>query len=177
MTRTHAAGAAGGLSVVALIAMLFALFAAAPATAARARARPRGTAVTKRIIKECTRSSTGLLKNRYSVRVLRQALKQVSGDVAEYTGCTDAIKAQLRRSKSNVIAGVRTRAGGPLTAGSVTLLFKGKVVDTLAVRRGKSATFKVQAGSYAVRANGNRRCTLRVSVRARRTVRAAVLCR
>jgi hypothetical protein len=164
---------AGGRSAVvcaALIALLVALV-AAPA----GQAKPRS--IVKTVVKDCSKSSTGLLRHRYSARVLKLAKRAVKGDLAEYTGCLDAINAQLRRTRATVVARVVRRAGGPAVAGRVTLLYKRRVVDELAVKRGKSVTFKVQPGRYVVRADGKRRCTATVTAKPRKKVRAAVVCR
>jgi hypothetical protein len=54
------------------------------------------------IIKDCSNSPTGLLTGSYSKSDLRDARKLVRGDIAEYTGCMDAINAALSaRSASN----------------------------------------------------------------------------
>lgn len=164
---------AGGLAATAcatLIALLVALV-AAPA----GEAKPRG--IVKTVVKDCSNSATGLLRYRYSARVLNLAKREVKGDVAEYTGCLDAIKAQLRRTRATVVARVVRHRGGRAVAGRLTLLYKRRVVDALAVKRGKSVTFKVQPGRYVVRANGKRRCAVTVTAKARKQVRAAVVCR
>lgn len=65
------------------------------------------------IIRDCTRSDTGYLKGSYTVRDLRRALKEVRGDIAEYTGCYDAIKAAIASAR-------RPRAGGGAEDGAVS---------------------------------------------------------
>ncbi|HEY4278338.1 MAG TPA: hypothetical protein VGM91_08975 [Conexibacter sp.] len=52
------------------------------------------------VIDDCTGSPTGELQGRYSEAALRSALKQLSGDTAEYTSCGFAIKKQLRQISS-----------------------------------------------------------------------------
>ncbi|MDO8188024.1 hypothetical protein Q5424_26735 [Conexibacter sp. JD483] len=167
MTRRIAAAAAT-VAMTTLIALSVAVL-ATPAGAAKKPKKPTGPAAT--VIKDCTKSSTGLLKNRYSARVLNLAKKEVKGDIAEYTGCLDAIKAQLRRANATVSARI---SGKP---GKLTLLYKGRVVDELAVKRGKSVTFKVLPGRYTARANGKKKCVASVTARAKKTARVAVVCR
>jgi hypothetical protein len=53
------------------------------------------------IIKDCSTSDTGLLKGSYSKADLRAARKLVRGDVAEYTGCMDAINDALSGGGGN----------------------------------------------------------------------------
>lgn len=78
-----------------LVAVLGAV-AAAPASAASGDA----------IIRDCSNSDTGLLKGTYTKSDLRAAQKLVRGDVAEYTGCYDAIQAALRaRPRTNDTSG------------------------------------------------------------------------
>ncbi|ADB53916.1 hypothetical protein [Conexibacter woesei] len=48
------------------------------------------------IIKDCSSSPTGELQKQYSNGDLRKALKEVNGDVAEYTNCYDAIRNAMR---------------------------------------------------------------------------------
>jgi hypothetical protein len=167
MTRRIAAAAAT-VAMTTLIALSVAVL-ASPAGAAKKPKKPAGPAAA--VIKDCTKSSTGLLKNRYSARVLNLAKKEVKGDVAEYTACLDAIKAQLRRANATVSARI---SGKP---GTLTLLYKGRVVDSLAVKRGKSVSFKVLAGGYVLRANNKKSCSAKVTAKAKKTVKAAVVCR
>jgi hypothetical protein len=170
-SRTFATGAAV-VSVAALIAALVAVLATSQAGAAR-----RAPNLTYDVIADCSGSATGNLRHRYSARVLRRSLRRMSGDVREYTGCRDAIRAQLRRAKATVVVGVRGRSGGPLRAGRIVLLHRGRTVDALDVRRGRTVTFEVTPGTYAARADARARCTTRLTVRQRRTVRASVICR
>jgi hypothetical protein len=95
----------------------------------------------------------------------------------EYTGCRDAIRHQLRRTNATIVAGVRRAAAGGRVKGRVALLHRGRTVDALAVRRGATVTFKVVPGTYALRADGRRRCTVRVVAKQRKTVRASTICR
>ena len=48
------------------------------------------------IIRDCSSSPTGELQKQYSTSDLRKALKEVNGDVAEYTNCYDAIRNAMR---------------------------------------------------------------------------------
>lgn len=57
------------------------------------------------IINDCTDSPDGTLQGTYTKADLRQALKKVTGDIAEYTNCYDAITQELARSPR--------RGGGP----------------------------------------------------------------
>lgn len=60
-------------------------------------AAPAGATSVGTILDDCSNSPTGLLQGSYSKGDLRKAIKGVRGDVAEYTGCYDAITAELRR--------------------------------------------------------------------------------
>lgn len=103
-----------------IIAVLALGGSAAPAVASTADA----------IIKDCSNSQTGLLTGSYSKSELRDARKLVRGDIAEYTGCMDAINAALNRSSgsgsnsnggnngSNGTNGGGTAGGGSGTDGS-----------------------------------------------------------
>ncbi|MDW5596518.1 hypothetical protein VSS74_19380 [Conexibacter stalactiti] len=170
MNRIIATGAAV-VSVAVLVASLIAVLATSQAGAAN-----RPTRATRAVINDCAGSPTGLLQNRYSARVLRLSLRRMSGDVREYTGCRDAIRQQLRRSHATIVAGIRRSAAGGRVKGRVTLLHRGRTVDALAVRGGRTVTFKVAPGTYALRADGRRRCTVRVVARQRMTLRASVVC-
>ncbi|ADB52567.1 hypothetical protein [Conexibacter woesei] len=170
----HRLLAAGTATV--LTAVLVALVAVAPASARGRAAAKAPTAVT--VVKDCARSDTGALKRRYSARVLRQALRRIRGDLAEYTNCYDAVKAQLRRSNATIVAGIRRSSRGAFAKGRLALLdSRGRTVDVLDVRRGKRVTFKVVKGSYTLRANNRRACSVTVTAKARKTVRASVVCR
>jgi hypothetical protein len=61
-------------------------------------AAPAAASTADAIIKDCSNSQTGLLTGSYSKSELRDARKLVRGDIAEYTGCMDAINAALNRS-------------------------------------------------------------------------------
>ncbi|MDO8210030.1 hypothetical protein [Conexibacter sp. CPCC 206217] len=79
-----------------LLVAVLGTVAAAPASAASGDA----------IIRDCSNSDTGLLKGTYSKSELRAARKLVRGDIAEYTGCYDAIEAALRaRPRTNDTSG------------------------------------------------------------------------
>ncbi len=162
MIRRIAAAVVATTAIAVSVAVL-----ATPASAAKKK--PTGPAAT--VIKDCTKSSTGLLRYRYSARVLNLAKKQVKGDVAEYTACLDAIKIQLRRANATVSGKISGKAG------TLALLYKGRVVDSLAAKRGKSVTFKVQPGSYVLRANNKKSCSVKVTAVKKKTVRATVTCR
>lgn len=133
---------------------------------------------TAQILLDCASSRTGLLQRTYSVRVLRIAQRDLPGDVADYTGCPDAIRAQIEASTATVAATIRRTKRGSALAGRIALLDRrGRVVDTLAVKRRQGATFRVLPGRYVVRANGKRRCSVDVTARAWRTVGARAICR
>ena len=72
------------LSLTTLIACLLLL--ALPAAAAQANASD------EQIVRDCQHSATGALSGSYSKSQLRHALNNLPGDVAEYTGCYDAIR-------------------------------------------------------------------------------------
>lgn len=171
MNRIIATGAAV-VSVAMLVAALVAVLATSQAGAASSSTR-----AVRAVINDCSGSATGLLRHRYSARVLRLSLRRMSGDVREYTGCRDAIRAQLRRSRATIVAGIRRSAAGGRVKGRVALLQRGRTVDALDVRRGATVTFKVAPGTYALRADGRARCTVRVTVKQRKTIRTSVICR
>ncbi|MDO8184043.1 hypothetical protein Q5424_02595 [Conexibacter sp. JD483] len=58
-------------------------------------AAPAAASTADAIIKDCSTSPTGLLTGSYAKSDLRDARKLVRGDIAEYTGCMDAINAAL----------------------------------------------------------------------------------
>lgn len=131
-----------------------------------------------RVLYDCASSRTGLLQHTYSVRVLRIAQRHIRGDVAEYTGCTEAVKTALRRPHGSIVAGVKHSRRGGLAAGRITLLdLRGRKVDVLRVRRGERALFAVAPGRYRVRADGRRACTADVRASAWRTASVNVICR
>lgn len=163
------------VAVAALVALLVAI-AATPAGAAKQKPK-QPTGIVATVLRDCSSSATGLLTRRYSARVLKLAKQRVRGDIAEYTGCTDAIKAQLRTTRATVVARVVRRAGGAARPGRVTLLHRGRVADDLSVGRGKSVTFKVVPGRYVLRADGRRRCVATVTAKAKKIARVAVVCR
>jgi hypothetical protein len=171
MNRIIATGAAV-VSVAVLVASLVAVLATSHAGAAN-----RQTSATRAVINDCAGSATGLLRHRYSARVLRLSLKRMAGDVDEYTGCRDAIRHQLRRTNATIVAGIRRGAASGRGKGRLALLHRGRTVDALAVRRGATVTFKVVPGTYALRADGRRRRTVRVVAKQRTTVRASTSCR
>lgn len=168
-SRTFATGVAV-LSVAALIAALVAVLATSQADAAR-----RAPKLTSAVLRDCSNSPDGLLQHRYSAHVLRRALKRITGDIDEYTGCREAVRYQLRLSKTIVVAGIRGRRGGPLRAGRIALRHKGQTVDVRTVRPGGRATFRVMRGTYTLRADGRRRCTTRVV--SGRPASVSVICR
>jgi hypothetical protein len=133
---------------------------------------------TAQILLDCARSRTGLLQRTYSVRVLRIALRDLPGDVANYTGCPDAIRQQIDGSTATVSATIRRSKRGSALAGRIALLdTRGRFVDTLTVRRHQGANFRVMPGRYAVRANGKRRCSVDVTAKRWRTAETVVVCR
>ncbi|HST39398.1 MAG TPA: hypothetical protein VLK58_07805 [Conexibacter sp.] len=56
------------------------------------------------------------------------------------------------------------------------LLYRGRTVDVLTVKRGRAVTFRVVPGTYALRADGRRRCTVRVVTKQRKTIRVSTIC-
>jgi len=66
----------------------------------------------EQIIKDCSNSDTGLLKGSYSKADLRAARKLVRGDIAEYTGCADAINEALSQNGDNGNNGGNGSDGG-----------------------------------------------------------------
>lgn len=154
---------------------LFSLMAVAAASNQRDRTDENLTA---RVLYDCATSHTGSLQHTYSVRVLRVALRTMPGDVAEYTGCVDAIREQIRNAGGTVVAGIRMRGRGQLAAGRLALLDRGgRKVDVIEVERGELARFRVLPGRYTIRANGRRGCTRSVRVSEWRTATAIIVCR
>ena len=49
------------------------------------------------VLDDCASSPTGLLQGRYTRAQLTQALKTLGGDLAEYSGCSDAITKALQK--------------------------------------------------------------------------------
>jgi hypothetical protein len=138
----------------------------------------RSDAAAARVLYDCATSRTGLLQHVYSVRVLRIAQHRISGDIAEYTGCNDAVRAAIRSSSGNVVASIRRSRRGGAVAGRIALLdLRGRAVDVIDVRRGERAHFRVIPGRYLVRANGRRSCTVKVRATSWRTASASVVCR
>ncbi len=78
-------------------------------------AAPAAASTADAIIKDCSNSQTGLLTGSYSKSDLRDARKLVRGDIAEYTGCMDAINAALNRSDGS---GSNNNGGNSGTGGS-----------------------------------------------------------
>lgn len=168
--------------IAALIALLALTTAAAvPTAATAARRRPAAKAIkaptAAQVLKNCTSSTTGFLTRPYSARVLKQARKKVTGDIAEYTGCFDAVRKSLRSARSEIVVGIRKRSGGRYVAGQIVLRDKrNRVVDALGVRAGKRVTFLVPKGRYKLQDGRKRGCTRTVSVRARRKLSTAITC-
>jgi hypothetical protein len=131
-----------------------------------------------RVLYDCASSRTGLLQHVYSVRVLRIAERRITGDVAEYTGCGDAIHTAIRRSRGDVVAGIKRSRHGRLAAGRIALLDqRGRKVDTIQLRKGERARFRVIPGRYRLRADGRRPCIVNVRATQWRTAEANVVCR
>lgn len=179
MRRILAVGA-----VVAACAAIAACALAATATYAQS-APPARTATTltdddmsARVLYDCAASRFGYLRHRYSVRVLRNALRDIPEDVANYTNCPDAIRSAIALSTARVSASIRRTARGPAVAGRIVLLdLNGRAVDTLPVGRRQAADFLVRPGRYVVRADGQRRCSLTVRAQPWRTAVARIVCR
>lgn len=133
---------------------------------------------TAQILLDCAQSRTGMLQRTYSVRVLRIALRDLPGDVANYTGCPEAIRLQIEASTATVSATIRRTKRGSALAGSLALLdTRGRTVDRLTVRRHQGANFRVKPGRYVVGANGKRRCSVDVIAKRWRTAETVVVCR
>jgi hypothetical protein len=131
-----------------------------------------------RVLYDCATSTDGLLQRRYSVRVLRIALREIPTDVADYTGCPEAIRTAIEESTATVSATIRRSRRGATVAGTIALLDgRGRLVDQLRVRRGHGANFQVLPGRYTVRADGRKRCSVRVTAREWRSAQAAIVCR
>jgi hypothetical protein len=60
-----------------------------------------GAASPGQILSDCSRSDTGYLKGTYTKGDLRRALGKVTGDLAEYSGCYDAIRHALAARPAN----------------------------------------------------------------------------
>ncbi|MDO8188023.1 hypothetical protein Q5424_26740 [Conexibacter sp. JD483] len=149
---------------------------ATPYAGAGSDARDDGQSA--QILYDCSTSRTGLLQRAYSVRVLRIALRELPGDVADYTGCPDAIRLQIEQATATVTATIRRAKRGSAIAGRVALLDRrGRLVDQLTVKRHQGANFRVVPGRYVVRANGKRRCSANVVAKRWRTAEATVVCR
>lgn len=87
--------------LTAVLALLVLLLAAAPA---------RGDAVDA-IFRDCGVSASGLLTGRYANADLREALREVRGEMAEYSGCADAIREAIRQNGERAAA-AGGRGGG-----------------------------------------------------------------
>lgn len=165
---------AAGAAVLACALTAFAAVALATPTAGLTARNDQ----TAQILLDCASSRTGLLQRTYSVRVLRIALRDLPGDVADYTGCPDAIRTQIEDSTATVSATIRRTKRGSALAGRIALLDRrGRLVDALAVKRHQGATFRVVPGRYIVRANGKRRCSVDVTAKRWRTAGAVAICR
>lgn len=168
--------------IAALVALLaLSTAAAVPTAATAARRRPAAKAVRaptpNQVLKNCTSSNTGLLTRPYSVRVLRQTRKRVTGDLAEYSNCLDAVKTALRRARSKIVVGIRKRSGGRYVAGQIVVRDgRGSVVDAVRVRAGRRITVGVPRGRYKLQVTGKRGCTRTVSIRPRRSLATAITC-
>lgn len=85
-----------------------------------ALAAPAGAASPDAIIRDCSSSLDGELQNRYSRSDLRRALKDVTGDIAEYTNCSDAIRNAMRSTDRPSGGGNGSNAtGGGSTGGGL----------------------------------------------------------
>jgi hypothetical protein len=166
--------------LLAIGAAALACLAAATTVVASAATRHDGRRqenMAARVLFDCSDSSTGLLRHTYSERVLRIALRRIRGDVAEYTGCTDAVLFALRRTRATVEVGIRRTRHGRLAAGRISLLAQdGRSADVIDVRRGERARFDVAPGHYRARVDGRRGCTVRVRATRWRTASVNVLC-
>lgn len=168
--------------ILAIGAAVFACAGTAAGTAAAltttGTAEREPSAQTARILYDCASSRSGLLQNRYSVRVLRIAQREIPGDVADYTSCPEAIRTAIDESTSTISATIRrTRRGRPV-AGTLALLdLRGRVVDELRVRGGNGANFRVEPGRYRLRANDRRNCLVNVTARDWRTTETRVICK
>ncbi len=83
-----------------------ALLLALPAAPARANGSD------DRIVRDCQHSATGELTGSYTKAQLRHALGNLPGDVAEYSGCYDAIKQALLSAGGGGKSGGGNGAGG-----------------------------------------------------------------
>jgi hypothetical protein len=79
------------ITLIVLLALAVGAFVAAPASA-------------NKVLDDCSKSDTGLLKGRYTRGQLTGALSELDGDSSDYSNCYDAIRvalSQLRRAGSS----------------------------------------------------------------------------
>lgn len=77
----------------------------------------RANAMDDRIARDCLTSKTGALTGRYTKAQLRHALRNLEGDVLEYSGCWDAINQALRSLNGSGGGGGSNDGGGDPTGG------------------------------------------------------------
>lgn len=87
---------------------LLALLLLLPALPAAAHAN----ATDDRIVADCQHSATGAVTGSYTRAQLKHALNNLPGDVAEYSGCYDAIKQAMTASAAGGGDGDGTGSGG-----------------------------------------------------------------
>ena len=99
---------------IATIVLVVCLLLALPAAHASANATD------DRIVQDCQNSATGALSGSYTKSQLRHAKRNLPGDVAEYSGCYDAIsQALLATAAENGGGGGDTGSGGGGGVGGV----------------------------------------------------------
>lgn len=166
-----------GAVLAACAAISACVLAATSSFAASSRSSSADEELTARILLDCATNRWGWLSRPYSVRALRVAQRDIPRDVAEYTSCPDAIRMAISNATARVSVTIRRTRRGAAAAGRVTLLSpSGRMVDLLEVDRRQSAEFQVPPGTYVVRADGRRRCSLRVKADEWRTARARIVC-
>ncbi len=149
------------------------------ALAARSGGHHRNAAV-DRIVADCVHSRGGFLRQAYVAADLRLALRELPADVAEYSGCADAIRAGLSHATATLRVGVHVRGARRLSAATVVLRDgHGRLVGTLHAVRGARARAVVAPGRYTARATvAHARCAAHaVTLRAHRTATITVACR
>jgi hypothetical protein len=180
MRRILAFGAvvAACAAVAACALAASASFAVAAAPAARTASTLTDDDMSARVLYDCASSRYGYLRHRYSMRVLRGALRDIPEDVANYTNCPDAIRAAIGRATARITVSIRRKRGGPAAAGRIALLdLDGRAVDVLTVRRRQAAEFLVPRGTYVVRVDGRRGCSSTEHAQRWRTTIVRITCR
>ncbi|HEY4279139.1 MAG TPA: hypothetical protein VGM91_13035 [Conexibacter sp.] len=137
----------------------------------------RSDDLTPQILFDCSSSRSGYLTHRYSVRVLLMAQREIPYDVANYTSCPQAIRRQVIRSNARISVSIHRSRHGRAVAGRVVVrTLDGHEVDGRVVGNRQAADFAVLPGVYVVRADGQPRCSRRVSASSWRTTSVRLPC-